>query len=67
MTDWVIWSEEHGAWWKADSNGYTHSLVQAGRYSEENAKRIEENANRVMYDKRSFNEVAIPDPLVPAP
>ena len=28
----LIWSNEHGAWWRADRAGYTTSLAQAGRY-----------------------------------
>lgn len=59
--DWVIWSEEHGAWWMAASMGYTPSLRDAGRYSESQAKLIEDRANRYLPAGR-INEVAMPDP-----
>ena len=58
---WLVWSEEHGAWWGAGKAGYTRSIVEAGRYSEAEAKGIEENANR--HRKGGFNEVALPDPV----
>ena len=43
---WVVWSEEHGAWWAPGEMGYTSSLHNAGRYSEEAARMIENRANR---------------------
>jgi hypothetical protein len=53
---WVIWSEEHKAWWAPDRCGYTNSLKKAGRYSLAEARAIEKSAN---IDGRVFNEVAI--------
>ena len=61
MSDWVIWSEEHGGWWLPGSTGYTRSLQDAGRYSEGQAKLIEDTANRFLPEGR-INEVAMPDP-----
>lgn len=29
----LIWSNEHRAWWEADGHGYTKSLAGAGRFS----------------------------------
>lgn len=59
---WVIWSEEHGGWWMPGAMGYTRSLREAGRYTEERAKEIEDHAN-CWLPKGSFrNEVAMPDP-----
>jgi hypothetical protein len=58
--NWVIWSEEHGAWWRVGRAGYTRSLVSAGRYSETEAKAIEAAGNR--YLPSGYNEVALPDP-----
>jgi hypothetical protein len=56
----LIWSEEHGAWWSPDQNGYTRSIREAGRYSLEQAIDIVQRANA--YCKPgSFNEIAIPD------
>lgn len=34
---WLIWSNEHGAWWRPNSAGYTTFLGGAGRYSEQEA------------------------------
>lgn len=40
-----IWSNEHGAWWRADSRGYTHDLREAGTYSVIRTAEILEGAN----------------------
>lgn len=45
-TEWLIWSDEHGAWWAPDKAGYTRDLERAGRYSLAEATEICENANR---------------------
>jgi hypothetical protein len=34
---WLIWSNEHQMWWKADRAGYTADMMCAGRYSLEAA------------------------------
>lgn len=44
-SEWVIWSEEHGAWWAPGKWGYTKSLAEAGRFSEEDAQAICQSAN----------------------
>lgn len=41
----MIWSHEHTAWWKANRNGYTGALAEAGRYTEADARKICEGAN----------------------
>ena len=33
----LIWSNEHGAWWRPNSQGYTIHLAAAGRYSRSEA------------------------------
>lgn len=40
----LIWSEEHGAWWRPNESGYTRSMRRAGRYSEERARAISASA-----------------------
>jgi hypothetical protein len=40
MSEYLIWSHEHGAWWKPARRGYTHSHSEAGRYSEAAARQI---------------------------
>ncbi len=51
----VIWSIEHTAWWRAGEMGYTGALVEAGIYGHAAANRILANANLV-----KMNECAIP-------
>lgn len=38
MDDWyLIWSNEHRAWWRPNSRGYTLDVDKAGRYSRKDA------------------------------
>lgn len=37
---WLIWSNEHLAWWNPGEKGYTMIRAEAGRYSYEDALRI---------------------------
>ena len=37
---WLIWSNEHGAWWKPGEWGYTRLIEEAGRYTERRARQI---------------------------
>lgn len=50
-----IWSIEHTAWWRVGGFGYTTELVEAGHFSEAEARRIVTGANIVQ-----VNECAIP-------
>lgn len=43
--EYLIWSEEHGAWWRPGRHGYTTSMVAAGRYGEMEARAIAASAN----------------------
>lgn len=36
----LIWSNEHRAWWRSGMCGYTTGLRDAGRYSRQQAMRI---------------------------
>ena len=54
MTEfWLIWSNEHKAWWGRDKRGYVQSVAHAGRYSYEDACQIVENA-AVPIEKRAW-------------
>jgi hypothetical protein len=63
----LIWSEEHGAWWGPDSSGYTRSLFEAGRYRPEEAHCIVERANSFLPPNEVLREIAIQDPLTSLP
>lgn len=38
--EWLIWSNEHGAWWGPQRSGYTTEVNHAGRYTFEEADEI---------------------------
>lgn len=59
----LIWSEEHGAWWRPHSGGYVRRISEAGRYSKEDSEAIVESANRYLRPGIPFNEVAVVDPF----
>lgn len=41
MSDWyLVWSNEHHAWWNPDRKGYTTKVKLAGRYSRDEAIKI---------------------------
>lgn len=37
MDSYLIWSNEHRAWWRPNSSGYTVFIESAGRYSRDEA------------------------------
>lgn len=41
----LIWSFEHGAWWRPNSWGYTTCRSEAGWYDRAEAEKIVEQAN----------------------
>lgn len=54
----LVWSEEHGRWWRPAAQGYTSSIAEAGIYSKQQADMICRDANF----GGSFHEIAIPMP-----
>lgn len=36
----MVWSNEHRAWWKANETGYSQGMREAGRYTREHALEI---------------------------
>ncbi|MEV0149066.1 MULTISPECIES: hypothetical protein [unclassified Nonomuraea] len=37
MSTYLVWSNEHHAYWRPNKSGYTTNWLEAGRYSEEDA------------------------------
>lgn len=60
VSDYVIWSNEHRAWWGPEHRGYYTHLSAAGRYSRDEALRICVNAR----GGRRFNENPSEVPLL---
>jgi len=56
---WLIWSNEHCAWWKANERGYTYYFDEAGLYSPDDVRRIVTNANIGLKSTDRPNEVGI--------
>jgi hypothetical protein len=52
-TAFVIWSEKHGAWWRAHQCGYTKDLHHAGIYRETEALDIAERSGGGLPAERS--------------
>lgn len=70
----LIWSNRHREWWRADESGYTGLIEEAGRYDRAVAERIAAKSNvdgmlaesRVdPYTGRTY--MSLPAHLVPAP
>jgi hypothetical protein len=40
MSDFLVWSNQHGMWWRADHRGYTQHIEEAGRYTRAEADAI---------------------------
>jgi hypothetical protein len=56
----LIWSNEHGAWWKPNSHGYTTDRGDAGYYSLEEATEICVGATSHQNDRQVPNECIVP-------
>ena len=56
--DYVIWSNEHRAWWAPGERGYVRSLAEAGRYSQSRATMIAASQWRMPFDGIP-NEIAM--------
>lgn len=54
----LIWSFEHSKWWRANSDGYTTNIDEAGRYGLLTAVRICENG--LFADPSQHGEAILP-------
>src|SRR6185437_4715576 len=57
----LIWSHEHGAWWRPNRLGYTPVAALAGRYTEAEAREICENAAYGWLDGRPPEVMVLAD------
>jgi len=55
---WLVWSNEHSAWWNPERLGYTQRMELAGRYSLKEAEACAEMRSR---------DVVPPEVIVPSP
>jgi hypothetical protein len=63
MTDEIyvlIWSNEHSAWWKPNSCGYTSDRSEAGAYLLDDAMAICRGANKHLRDAEVPYEAIVP-------
>lgn len=60
-TIWLVYSNEHGAWWRPNSAGYTKHVESAGRYSKAEADYICRDASRgpKRFEEDPPHEVAV--------
>jgi hypothetical protein len=56
VNEWLVWSNEHKAWWGPNSLGYTKSRKSAGYYSFKQALKICSGANAYLPDDAQPNE-----------
>lgn len=57
----LIWSIEHGRWWKPLGQGYCVDGTDAGRYMLEEAVKITVDGNRFQRPNEAPNEAIVPD------
>ena len=57
---WLIWSNEHDAWWGPNECGYTAVKSRAGLYDLETAARIVTRANEHLSERDRPKETMIP-------
>lgn len=60
MMSYWIWSNQRGGWWRANKQGYTTQLHEAGRYTEPIAREIVAQCNLTVESTDWPNEVMIP-------
>lgn len=58
---WLVFSHEHGAYWRPNRRGYTVHVESAGRYTYADAHQICDNARSPRGDEAP-NEVVVPSP-----
>lgn len=59
---WLIWSNEHNAYWGPNHCGYTRDIDQAGRYQQSDADSVCAAANAHLPPKSLPHEIRVPSP-----
>jgi hypothetical protein len=54
----LIWSFEHGQWWRDNCDGYTSDIAEAGRYTLQKAVQLCQNA--LWSDPLQHGEAIVP-------
>lgn len=65
MTEYLIWSNEHEAWWRAGRHGYTRVIQWAGIYDEQEAMQILADCSRGEQTEAHDNFGVYADSTVP--
>jgi len=55
----LVWSNEHNAWWRGNRCGYTKFIDQAGRYERSEALNICRNARNGWRDGETVTEIPL--------
>lgn len=61
----LIWSTEHGAWWRPGSRGYTNKASEAGRWLHDEAMEICRDARNGAKDDY-ISEIPVPESMIKA-
>jgi len=67
QADYLIWSNQHRAWWKANSMGYAVDIIHAGIYSHAATMDICTGANIAYSGKKPPDELPVRIADLPAP
>lgn len=65
-TRYLVWSNEHNAWWRANSQGYSRSILGAGIYSREEAIDIADKSRNGWSVAERPDEIAVALADIPA-
>jgi hypothetical protein len=56
----LVWSNEHMAWWRPDSMGYTRNIANAGTYARSDAMEISQKASsHIDWTRQTPNELPV--------
>ena len=67
VTDYLVWSNEHHAWWRHKSQGYARNILEAGRYTRAEAVDIADKSRDGWEVDRRPDEIAVAIADLPQP